>query len=366
MKNKLKIKATPALVVLLTTSSLAIAEESQPNLLENKEKVPESISQETLKDARKALAPYKDKQYVTLTVENDLFGAGTDQNYTSGVRLGWFNFGNKPFGLTKKIENLFPILETNESTSTYYSFGQNLFTPKDVESPQQDPTDRPWAAILYGSVGMVTLKDEVVDEIELSLGVVGPLALGEEAQKTVHNAINSTDPKGWDNQLENEPAFILSWQRRYPTFFETGVGIGNVSLSATPHVGLTLGNVYTYGAVGGSLKISSAQSMWDDKPMQVRPAMPGTGFFVPKRRVSWELFAGAEGRAMARNIFLDGNTFSSSYNVDKKPFVADLSAGGAVSFDKIRVTYTSTFRTKEFYGQEESSVFGGISLGVTF
>ena len=39
------------------------------------------------------------------------------------------------------------------------------------------------------------------------------------------------------------------------------------------------------------------------------------------------VFARAEGRAVARNIFLDGNTFGHSQSVDHKWLVADLSVG---------------------------------------
>ncbi len=37
----------------------------------------------------------------------------------------------------------------------------------------------------------------------LTVGVVGPSALGEQTQKTVHSILpDNQDPKGWDNQLE--------------------------------------------------------------------------------------------------------------------------------------------------------------------
>ncbi len=320
---------------------------------------------ESLKDmVADGIAAQEKKRYVTLTVENDLFGGGTDQNYTNGLRLGWFDLGDKPPGLTKKAGEILPFLKTNETTSTFYSIGQNMFTPKDVESRVQDPNDRPWAAFLYGSMGMITLKEGYVDQVELTLGVVGPLALGEQAQKTIHSLIDSTNPKGWDNQLKNEPGVMVSWERRWPEQFK--VDVGDLSLTATPHAGVTLGNIYTYGNVGGMLKLSSEHSRWDDKPLQVRPAMPGTGYFAPSDSMQWEVFTGVEGRAIARNIFLDGNTFADSHSVDKKNFVADLSAGVAFTWGPTRLSYTATYRTKEFDTQDDGSLFGGVSLGYNF
>lgn len=71
------------------------------------------------------------------------------------------------------------------TTSVAYSLGHNLYTPDAIESAEQDPEDRPWSAFVYGSMGMVTLNDESLDEYEIALGVVGPLALGEPVQKAV-------------------------------------------------------------------------------------------------------------------------------------------------------------------------------------
>lgn len=57
----------------------------------------------------------------------------------------------------------------------------------------------------------------------------------------------------------------------------------------------------------------------DYGPPRIQPSLPGSGFFVPPQdRFGWYLFAGVEGRAVARNIFLDGNTFRDSRSVDKE------------------------------------------------
>lgn len=304
------------------------------------------------------------KHYLTLTMENDLFAKGSDRDYTNGFRIGWFNLNKKTPSFTKKMHHLLPFLDINETSSTFYSIGQNLFSPRDISAMEQDPNDRPWAAFLYGSMGMVTLEDTHVDEVELTLGVVGPLALGEELQKTIHDVMGSLDPQGWHNQLKNEPGLMVSWQRRWPE--PLLIDARDTFLTLSPHAGFTVGNIYTYANAGVVLKLSSEHSRWDDKPLQVRPAMPGTGFFVPSKKLEWEIFAGADGRAVAHNIFLDGNTFTDSHHVDKKPFVADLSAGVAFTLGNTRISYISTYRTKEFESQSDESLFGGISVGYNF
>jgi len=302
-----------------------------------------------------------DQRYINITNENDLFGKGTDQNYTNGVRLGWFDVGRKPPGITEDLEDILPFLDVNETTSVVYSVGHNLYTPDDIGSPVQDADDRPWAAFLYGSIGMVTVSDRYLDEYEITLGIVGPAALGEPIQKTVHDVVGSPEPRGWDNQLDNEPGLILSWQRRWPQFLRDDVV--DTHLSIAPHFGLTAGNIYTYVNAGATLKLSSELGRWADKPLLVRPSIPGLGFFPRARDFYWELFFAFEGRAVARNIFLDGNTFSDSHSVDKETLVGDISGGITITWRGVRVGYTLVYRTREFVGQDEADLFGAINIG---
>src|SRR3546814_17784538 len=102
--------------------------------------------------------------------------------------------------------------------------------------------------------------------------------------------------------------------------------LNNLGVDVTPHLGAALGNVYTYGA--GGLTLRFGEDLPDDYgPPRIRPALPGSDYFRPTDDFGWYFFAGAEGRIVARNIFLDGNTFKDSHSVDKRPLVADLQAG---------------------------------------
>jgi lipid A 3-O-deacylase len=303
-------------------------------------------------------------RYFTLTVENDLFGGGTDRHYTNGIRLGWFDAREKPPGVAKNLNDILPFFDINDTTSVAYSLGHNLYTPKAVTSPIQDPKDRPWAAFLYGSMGMVTAAQRHVDHYEVTLGIVGPLALGEPVQKTWHKLIDSTQPGGWHNQIRNEPGLILSMERQWPETLT--LPIGATFLSFTPHAGFSAGNIYTYANAGATIRYSPLSNRYTDKPPGVRPAVPGTGYFSRGSDMNWEIFAGLDTRAVARNIFLDGNSFADSYRVDKKPLVADASLGLAFTWENTRLSYNLVRRSKEFYGQQSGDVFGGISLGYNF
>lgn len=308
-----------------------------------------------------------ERNIITLVVENDSLGGGTDKNYTSGVRVNFTNMQAKFPEIAHRIDKLIPTFEINKTSSIYYSLGQSIYTPRDITQVAVNPDDRPWAAFLYGSMGMSTLTDNHIDEVEATLGVVGPMALGEQAQKFIHkNITDSPKPRGWSHQIKNEPGVMLAWQRSWPMIINGHVGNGNF-WSLKPYVGATLGNVRTYGDVGFTVRLSPSDSKWQDTPIRVRPAMPGTGIYeIPRNKWSWNLFSGVEGRAVARDIFLDGNSFADSYSVDKRPFVVDITAGAAMTYNKTRISYTIVYRTKEFSSQDRPEVFGALSLGYRF
>jgi len=305
-------------------------------------------------------------RFITLNSENDMYGGGTDRNYTNGARITYFDMGAEVPEFFHLIDRAVPTFSINETTSISYSLGHNLYTPQDITVAAHQPNDRPWAAFLYGSAGLTSITKNHIDSLEATVGIVGPAALGEQVQKFVHRHLSGSDtPRGWRHQLKNEPALMLSWERSFPERYNLET-FGWRS-SAVPYIGATVGNVYTYASAGASFNISPYGKGFQDAPVRVRPAMPGTGaFVVPDNTFSWYIFGGVEGRAVARNIFLDGNTFTDSHDVDKKYFVADANVGLALTYGKTRLSYSVIYRTKEFDGQDKGDIFGTITMGRRF
>ena len=308
----------------------------------------------------------KDEKFWSLSAENDLFGGGTDQYYTSGVKLTYYDVNIDVPPVIDDMAELIPTFDLNQTTSTYFTLGQNIYTPDDIEIAAAQPNDRPWAGFLYGSVGLTTVEKNHIDDFEVTLGVVGPAAFGEETQKFIHKRISgSPEPEGWRNQLKNEPGLILSFGRRWPVWADADVG--PVRFRVEPQINASLGNVYTYAGTGATLTMGAKNSRLQDTPPRVRPAIPGTGFFdTPDDEFSWFVFAGLDGRAIARNIFLDGNTFRDSADVNKRYFVADGNVGFAIVYDDYRIGYTLNYRTEEFEGQDNGAVFGSVTLSTRF
>ena len=299
---------------------------------------------------------------LSLMFENDLF-YDTDRNYTNGVRASWLSGPDSTPAWALDAARWFPLFPDGGTVRTNYAIGQNMYTPDDIALTNPPLDDRPYAGWLYGSIGLIAETGRRLDQLELTLGVVGPASLAEQTQTIVHEITGSQEPRGWDTQLKNEPGVVLTYQRSWRGFVSESVsGFG---FDATPHAGGALGNVFTYANAGLTLRFGRRLPL-DYGPPRIQPSLPGSGFFVPQDGFGWYLFAGIEGRAVARNIFLDGNTFRDSRSVDKEPLVGDLQFGIALTWRNLRLSYTHVLRTREFETQDEADDFGAFSLSMRF
>jgi hypothetical protein len=304
----------------------------------------------------------QDTGTLSIVVENDIFHS--DRYYTNGVRASWLSKPGKRSEMARRAARSFPFFPEQATVQANYAIGQNMYTPKDITLPDPPENDRPYAGWVYGSVGLIAETGNWLDQLELTIGMVGPVSLAEHTQANVHKLIGSDDPKGWEHQLKNEPGVILTYQRSWRSVF-SGYALG-MHFDLTPHAGGALGNIFTYANSGFMMRYGNKLPL-DYGPPRIEPSLPGSGYFIPQQGIGWYIFAGLEGRAVARNIFLDGNTFSHSPRVSKEPLVGDLELGVAVTVGNIRLSYTRVTRTREFESQDSKyQNFGAISLSMQF
>ncbi len=240
------------------------------------------------------------------------------------------------------------------------SLGHNLYTPENLDATAVIPDDRPYAAWLHTDLGMVGYRDDTMRVLEVSVGLVGPAAQGEALQKWIHEVIDSPEPKGWGNQIGDELALMLVFEQKWRQVFRPGKF---PEFGLSPHGSVALGNVFTYGGVGGTVRVGQGLDR-DFGPPRIQPAPPGSGWFVPSGGFSWYLFAGVDGRWMLRNIFLDGNTFRGSHRVDKKALVGDFQFGIAAAAFGIRGGLVYVLRSREFETQDRPDHFGSITFSI--
>lgn len=331
----------------------------------------------------------------TIYTENDLYalGRGTDRYYTTGQKLtvitnkldnfeeqfhqAWMKY--LAHKATKKAEENTAVPQEQQAKSAApspeqtqyrvtYSLGQNMYTPANLQAPGVIADDRPYAGWLYISVGLQARSVAQgrlarLSDWEVDAGVVGPASFAKQTQDWVHNNIsNSPLAQGWANQLHNEPGLNFVYQHKLRWFFGERDGF---AWDAVAHSGFSLGNVATYVNAGVSLR--AGYGLPDDFGADIIRAGADTSQAGghPSR---WGLhvFAGSDGRAVARDIFLDGNTFTSSHHVARKDFVADLQYGLTINGDRWKLTFSQVYRTLEFKTQSGVQHYGSVTLTFPF
>lgn len=319
----------------------------------------------------------EDSSTFNFRFENDLF-THTDRNYTNGVKLSWISPDltsyaeneDLPQWSHRIIRRLPYINEPGQIRNVSFSIGQNMYTPSDISRTDFMEKERPYAGWTYGGAAFHSKSSNQLDTIEIQVGMVGPASFAEQSQKFIHDTRGLNHPMGWHHQLKNEPGLALIYERSWRTLEynnETGLGFDMI-----PHAGLILGNVYTYANAGVEARVGYnvpkdfGVSMIRPAGETSAPADSRDSRIGGKGKFSIHLFASVNGKAVARDIFLDGNTFTSSHSVDKKHFVADLAGGLCIAIKGYKISYAQVLRTEEYHGQASDHQFGSIAFSFTY
>ncbi|MFH1496364.1 MAG: lipid A deacylase LpxR family protein [Verrucomicrobiota bacterium] len=316
----------------------------------------------------------RDAGVFTVYFENDYF-TGTDKHYTNGAKFSWLSGDLSEWGQRGWRQALIDALPFINRPGTQKNFGlslgQNIYTPEDTNRVNPDPDDRPYAGWSYVEVSFISKTATRADIISIQAGIVGPSSLAEDTQRTVHEWIDDGFPRGWDHQLKDEPGLNLIYERRHRLVART---LGDtLGVDFIPHGGFSLGNVQTHANLGGvarlgvNLPSDFGVGLSRGGSIGAAPSDDLDPRVAENRDFSLFLFAGAEGRAVARDIFLDGNTWKDSRSVDKEPFVADLMTGFGLIAGRWQLTATFVHRTREFATQaDDHTRFGSVTLSAAF
>ncbi|MBU1068539.1 lipid A deacylase LpxR family protein [Myxococcota bacterium] len=296
-------------------------------------------------------------------MENDLF-YNRDRHYTSGLLFSWSPEESAELWKgTRKWFGLLPWISKNAGIRDSYSLGQSIFTPRDIYHDNPPTVDRPYAGWLYGALHFDMQSGKHSDQIGLTVGVVGPASFAEQSQKTCHLFLRADVPPGWSTQIENEPGVVLSYQHDRQIISST-LSSGN-DLEVSLHAGMALGNVFTYANSGATFTYGS-RGWGGFSPPRIQPGRLDRFFGDAPAGFNWKFILGAEARVVARNIFLDGNTFRDSRSVGKKPLVVDVHFGWSLGWDRIVLSFANVLRSPEVGTQKKCDLFGSIGLSVQF
>ena len=141
-------------------------------------------------------------KYVRLCVDNDYF-SGTDKQYTEGVALEYFSPGLKMCPLERLL--YYPVLQ---GMTIKYGMGieQEAYTPYNLKAIAPVFNDRPYASVML--LKTIAIATDAANRqrfaTTLTLGVIGPSALGEDIQKGAHIVFDNVIPAGWKYQVHDD------------------------------------------------------------------------------------------------------------------------------------------------------------------
>lgn len=361
----------PVLILALMTSANGLAAENGKDP-QQKDEAPKTEAEEKIQQNTPATRKrINEGQGFGLAVENDsrnVGGPGVDQAYSNGVKFSYVYARDQiPKWAPKTfVENSYLKNELIKSKANFgLSLNHQIYTPNNTSVATYIASDRPYAAWLAVAASLHLKNESRSQTVEASVGVVGPSALGEQVQNGFHRMIGSQTAEGWAHQLGNEPAIQFSYQQRLH-FFELRNKYGPY-FDLIPMVGGGLGNVFI-GMHSGMLA-----RLGINLPDDFGPARPSGGesdsFVSPSAppddlKSSYYFFGGIRGNAVARNIFLDGNTFRPSHRVTKYPFTVETEFGFGVQFMPLSLVWRYVVRSPDF---EENSGFNSFaSIGITY
>ena len=304
-------------------------------------------------------------EYFTLTLENDFF-VGKDNGYSNGIGISWardgfdsFEAGELPGWLT---DDLYISTLPGRQRAVSYTLAQTMQTPDDLEAEQLIADEAPYAGILHASATLHAYDARTADALSLTLGMVGPASGAEKAQKLVHSATGSDDPKGWHNQLENELVFQIAAERllrlrQIPVSTSTGleiIGIGRGEL----------GTLRSRLLGGFGLRYGHAL----ERSFATTTALPGrkANLLAGSAEHSWNVFFNVLGAYVLNDITIDGNTFEDSHSVPLQHWQAMAVAGFGYGFGRLAVQFSTVTATARYDGEQEPSRFGALSLTYRF
>ncbi len=296
--------------------------------------------------------------------ENDIF-ANTDSEYSDGSRLTFLLYRPDTNDSWLKI----PFTDGSDRAHFIsFSMTQQIYTPSDLNASALIEDDRPYAGWVYFEMGLHQSSNTHLDSLSLQVCIIGPASGMEQLQAYVHERFGSEIAQGWDNQLNNEIGLQLNYLHKWRFVPET---VGGIESSIIPYIGGDFGNIAINANAGAQFRLgwnipedfgSSSIDEGGENGIPVRTKC------LVKSSARWgfnlQLAAGAT--AVARDIFLDGNTFSESHSVSKKYLKGYGAIGFSGRYRNLNIDYIQTYQTRQFDEGRAVHSIGSVILSYLF
>ncbi|HHF0560401.1 lipid A deacylase LpxR family protein [Vibrio sp. RM-44-3] len=301
------------------------------------------------------------KSTVSFTLDNDgIFGV--DQDYTNGIFLSyatgqlkqesqwkWLSLADSEHANIDKIELV---------------LGHKMWTPSDIEADYPLVNDRPYAGYLHTEINYLSLTDDKAVRYNFTIGATGESSLSEKAQEIVHGITGSTDPQGWDYQIDDKVAFSLGYRVFNKLMRSEGqktqweitnindINAGNFRSDVSQGVMFRWGTNLASSIGAANISVES----------------PFSASMLAQDTSSWFLFTGFEGRYRFNDMTIEGDRPgipepSAPYDVTLQNWQASAVAGATWYNQNYGASLTFTIKTPD-YEESQTDIYGTGSFSV--
>jgi len=302
-----------------------------------------------------------DSGTIAFVFENDVF-AGTDQNYTNGVRLSWLSesaesaapglFGSDYAQFLKNSFNFLPGFGNDDKQhSASFAISQFMVTPEDLEATQLLPDQSPYAGLLLFETGLFAWDQNDYREIEFTLGVAGPDSGAGATQRFIHRAIDAPRPRGWDNQIDQRIVAGVTYARGH-RLLRDNYSPG-YSWDLIGNYGATAGNLLVSG--GGFLSFRWGKNLpYNFNMYYSRSGSESALLGLPEgsNQSGWYLVAAAAFEASAYNYLEEA--IEDTHTISTENSRASLILGGVYFRNKLQIGFNMQRNSYGVEGEDET------------
>ncbi|MEH0083877.1 lipid A deacylase LpxR family protein [Vibrio antiquarius] len=301
------------------------------------------------------------KSTVSFTLDNDgIFGV--DQDYTNGIFLSYATGQLKQESQWKWLslaDSEHPNIDKIELV-----LGHKMWTPSDIEADYPLVNDRPYAGYLHTEINYLSLTNDKAVRYNFTIGATGESSLSEKAQEIVHGITGSTDPQGWDYQIDDKVAFSLGYRvfnklmrsEEQKTQWEitniNDINAGNFRSDVSQGVMFRWGTNLASSIGAANISVES----------------PFSASMLAQDTSSWFLFTGFEGRYRFNDMTIEGDRPgipepSAPHDVTLQNWQASAVAGATWYNQNYGASLTFTIKTPD-YEESQTDVYGTGSFSV--
>jgi len=304
--------------------------------------------------------------YIGFSFENDLF-FNDDGGYTNGLTINWGYYDvealdkmSLPTWISYLADKSYLNTFQARKYSINYSIGQFFQTAIDIKETSLIEEDAPYVGLLAWQVNMTAYDNYISDQLSLTFGIVGPLAGAEFVQTQLHDRIDSDQPLGWNNQIDNEAVFRLQAKRLWRSF---ALPMGTTEIDVITGVNVGVGNLSSESTAGIAVRWGQQlqSSFSSSSPFAVQKLNGLTG--TPN---GWYIFANISGSYVLNDIFIDGNTFKDSHSVDLIHWQTFATIGAQFNLSDWSIIYSLMYSSDQYQSQSEDTRFGTLTMNYNF